>query len=46
MEKERICYYCKKAQLMGAFGINYQCSKAGEYKESFDTCNDWEDSEE
>jgi hypothetical protein len=46
MTKEKICYYCKKVKNVGIYCPKYQCGKTGETKESFDTCDDWEDYEE
>lgn len=39
MSKEQICYYCRKWQRLGVFGLDNRCSDTGEKKESFDSCN-------
>ena len=44
MAKEQICYYCKHWSCHGVFGLTHKCDVSGDKTESFDTCRDWEDS--
>ncbi len=45
MTKERICYYCKHAEV-GFICPSRKCRKTGRKVEDFDFCNEWEDYEE
>lgn len=45
MEKERICYFCKHVKNDGIACPSYKCGRTGDEKESFDTCQEWEDYE-
>lgn len=46
MEKERICYYCKKCENHGLYCPEFYCTDKELRVECYDYCQNWEDYEQ